>query len=73
MVGTALAVNHQPAAQARPGSIPVHKMSSFVLGNVDNDTLGNMHCNENPIYVFLFWELRRLSPHFHIRVSVSDF
>ncbi len=24
------------------------------------------HCNENPIYVFLFWELRSLSPNFHI-------
>jgi hypothetical protein len=30
------------------------------------------HCNENPIYVFLFWELCRLSPNFHIHVSVSD-
>jgi len=28
--------------------------------------------NENPIYVFLFWELRGLSPNFHIQVSVSD-
>ncbi len=26
---------------------------------------------ENPIYVFLFWELRGLSPNFHIHVSVS--
>ncbi len=26
------------------------------------------HCNENPIYVFFFfWELRGLSPHFHIQ------
>ncbi len=31
-----------------------------------------LHCNENPIYVFLFWELRGLSPNFHIHVSVSD-
>jgi hypothetical protein len=31
-----------------------------------------MHCNENPIYVFLFWELHGLSPNFHIHVSVSD-
>ncbi len=23
------------------------------------------HCNENPIYLFLFWELRGLSPNFH--------
>ncbi len=30
------------------------------------------HCNENAIYVFLFWELRGLSPNFHIHVSVSD-
>ncbi len=27
---------------------------------------------KNPIYVFLFWELRGLSPNFHIHVSVSD-
>jgi hypothetical protein len=32
----------------------------------------SMHCNENPIYLFLFWELRGLSPNFHIYVSVSD-
>ena len=28
-------------------------------------------CNDH-IYVFLFWELRGLSPNFHIHVSVSD-
>jgi hypothetical protein len=33
---------------------------------------GDLHCNENPIYTFLFWELRGLSPNFHIHVSVSD-
>jgi hypothetical protein len=32
-----------------------------------------LHCKENSIYVFLFWELRGLSPNFYIRVSVSDF
>ncbi len=31
------------------------------------------HCNEDLIYIFLFWELRGLSPNFHIHVSVSDF
>jgi hypothetical protein len=31
-----------------------------------------LDCNENPIYIFLFWELRGLSPNFHIHVSVSD-
>jgi hypothetical protein len=30
------------------------------------------HGNENPIYVFLFWELCGLSPNFHIHVSASD-
>jgi hypothetical protein len=30
------------------------------------------HCKENPIYVFLLWVLRGLSPNFHIHVSVSD-
>jgi hypothetical protein len=30
-----------------------------------------MHCNENPIYVILFWELRGLGPNFHIHVSLS--
>jgi hypothetical protein len=32
-----------------------------------------MHCNENPIYVFPEKELRGLSPHFYIHVSVSDY
>ncbi len=31
-----------------------------------------LHWMENPIYIFLFWELRGLSPNFHIYVSVSD-
>jgi hypothetical protein len=31
-----------------------------------------LHCNENPIYVFLKKELRGLSSNFHIHVSVSD-
>ena len=31
-----------------------------------------MHCNGNSVYIFLFWELRCLSPNFHIHVSMSD-
>ncbi len=31
----------------------------------------SMHCDENVIYVFFFWELRSHSPNFHIHVSVS--
>ncbi len=30
------------------------------------------HCNKNPIYVFIIWELRSLSPNYHVHVSVSD-
>jgi len=32
----------------------------------------DLHCNENPIYVFPEKELRDLSPNFHIHVSVGD-
>ncbi len=32
----------------------------------------HVHCNENPIYVFLLWELHGLSPNFHIPMSVSN-
>ncbi len=35
-------------------------------------TFRRAHCKENPFYVFLFWELRGLSPNFNIHVSVSD-
>jgi hypothetical protein len=28
-----------------------------------------VHCNKNPFYVFLFWELRGLSPNFYMSVS----
>ncbi len=28
------------------------------------------HCKENPIYVFFFWELRGLSPNFHISGNI---
>ncbi len=35
-------------------------------------TLAPPHCNENPIYVFLFWDLRCLSPNFPIHVFLSD-
>ncbi len=31
-----------------------------------------LHCNGNSVYIFLFWELRGLSPNFHTHVSVSD-
>ena len=35
-------------------------------------SLSCLHCNKNPIYVFIFGELRGHSPNFHIHVSVSD-
>jgi hypothetical protein len=51
---------------------------SFVGNNVisleqhNHIEIHKVRCNENPIYVFLFWELRGLRPNFHIHVSVSD-
>ncbi len=45
--------------------------SSFSLSNLFFERTVS-HCNENHIYVFLFWELRALNPNFHIHVSVSD-
>jgi hypothetical protein len=47
------------------GHWAVMELVSYVL---------NPHCKENPSYVFLSWELRGLSPnfHIHIHVSVSD-
>jgi hypothetical protein len=38
----------------------------------DDMMLLSLHCNGNSVYIFLFWELRGLSPIFHIYVSVSD-
>ncbi len=32
----------------------------------------SLHCNENYIYVFLFWKLRGLNPNFHIHMSVRN-
>jgi hypothetical protein len=31
-----------------------------------------LHCNGHSVYIFLFWELRGLSPNFHVHVSVID-
>ncbi len=47
-----------------------NKYFSKSIGNREKKT--DIHCKENPIYVFLFWELRGLSRNFHIHVSVSD-
>jgi hypothetical protein len=49
-----------------------HGKNGFLLTIMFFLSSNSIHCNENPIYVFLFWELRGFSPNFHIRVSVSD-
>ncbi len=46
-------------------SLPL-SMSFYLYGQ------SKEHYNENSIYVFIFWELRGLSPNFHIHVAVSD-
>ncbi len=40
--------------------------------NLFQNLCAGTHCNVNSVYIFLFWELRGLSPNFHIHVSVSD-
>ncbi len=42
-----------------------------IISSLDIKDL-TLHCKENPIYVFLFWELCGLIPNFHIHVYVSD-
>ncbi len=41
-------------------------------GNRHNGVHCTPHCNGNSVYIFLFWELRGLSPNFHIHEPVSD-
>ncbi len=51
---------------------PIFGVSHLLCNKYLHITQTLPHCNENPIYVFLSWELRGLSPNFHIHVSVSD-
>jgi hypothetical protein len=43
-----------------------------LLGPGENNGRKGLHCKENPIYVFLFWELCGFGPNFHIHLSGSD-
>jgi hypothetical protein len=71
-----------PALHSGFAGVTAHKYSLYVLVDILNapDTKwascrgGGQaaHCKENPIYVFLFWELCGLSLNFCIHVSVSD-
>ncbi len=54
------------------GTLTQRKVSQGVRRVFEPETFCVLHCNENPIYVFPEKELRRLSPNFHIHVSVSD-
>jgi hypothetical protein len=45
----------------------VKKVSDFRVPKL------SLHCKENPMFEFLFWELRSLSPNFHIHASVHIF
>jgi hypothetical protein len=47
-------------------------MGTFNMFSIASHTRLEVHCKENPIYVFLFWELLGLSPNYQIHVSVSD-
>ncbi len=59
--------------------VPASKHQSTNMGRVEIGRIysicllsWSVHCNENIIYVFLFWQLRGLSSNFHIHVPVSD-
>jgi hypothetical protein len=41
------------------------------IGRLVAKLVARLHCKENPIYVFLFWELLSLRPNCHIHVSVN--
>jgi hypothetical protein len=49
-----------------------HEVQIDIVNHITFRYIDHPHCNENPFYVFFFWELRGLSPNFHIHVSVSD-
>jgi len=56
--------------------LPNRRVASFILSFLSVVQYYQfIHCKENPIYstyIFLFWELRGLSPNFHILVFVSN-
>ncbi len=52
--------------------MPKGPVVEFSVAEYKDRSQGTLHCNENPIYVFLFWELRGLSPNFHTPVAVRD-
>jgi hypothetical protein len=69
-----------PPALAGKGKLRDTPNACFLLKYFGGDrdiillccTCSSLHCNENPIYEFLFWELRSFSPNLNIHVSVSD-
>jgi hypothetical protein len=61
-----------PVLLVRQEVIHRPEIQSYMLYNETRPYMLYIHCNENPLYVFLFWELRGFSLNFHIHVSVSD-
>jgi len=51
-------------------TIKAHSLPTLRV--VQKGGIVSLFCNKNPIYLFPEKELRRLSPNFHIHVSVSD-
>jgi hypothetical protein len=66
----------QGAAQGDGQERRSQAQTPSALGDSENPGQGGLYrgtnCKENPIYVFLFWELRGLGSNFHIHVSVRD-
>ncbi len=61
------------ASTASSAEPPLLSTSQPILGDFLSTPLYILpHCKGNSVYVFFFWELRGLSPNFHIHVSLSD-
>jgi hypothetical protein len=67
-----------PAACCTPYGLPPPSLVAFTFYFLPSSRLPHfltaccLHCKEHPIYVFLCWELRCLSPNFHIHVSFFE-
>jgi hypothetical protein len=65
--------HHTHPSTPPSSTLPQHPLQHPLLPNTISPTIHPYpHCKENSIYVYLFWELRDLSPNFYIHVSVSD-
>ncbi len=66
------AVSNQLTGRWKEGRVSWSESETVDAKRGFNLQYSTLHCNGNSVYIFLSWELRGLSPNFHIHVSVSD-